>query len=566
MIMKKILLLSMFAVIAAAAFTSCKKNKGGEETPQYTITVTPTVNGTASANKGKARENETVTLTAEANTGYEFSGWSVTEGGMINFLPDASTNPATFTMPAGPVVIEASFAPADVLTAITDPAFKAYALFCMDNENVVYDYVEGDDVLYPKWDKNGDGILSPAEAADVEGVWVDGGYGDAKIKNAAGIEYFTGAKMIGFDCNELKALDVSKCTGLKWLFCSSNQLTSLSISGCAELAMINCPDNKLTTLDVSKNTALNALDCSDNSLSSLNVSNCPELEYLWCRDNDLTVLNVSGIALVSLVCSGNQLAAMDLSGCTTLTTLRCANNLFSPLDISDCPGLAKVYCGNGAADPMTVIVGAGAILNSGIEIWALKNSTEHNRVAGYGAANITNGVTVESRIKVNGVTWAEFNVDAPGTFAAKPEDFGMFYQWNRKKGWASTGTVSGWDAEIASGTSWAETNDPCPKGWRVPTGDEQAVLFEDAKVSREWTTAPTGGYKFTDKTSGNTLFLPAAGSRKSSSGALDNAGNGIYFASTLSTSVPYIIFFSSAKAEQVSGNRAAGFSVRCVLK
>ncbi|MCL2510946.1 MAG: hypothetical protein FWF09_02730 [Bacteroidales bacterium] len=34
--------------------------------------------------------------------------------------------------------------------------------------------------------------------------------------------------------------------------------------------------------------------------------------------------------------------------------------------------------------------------------------------------------------------WAIWNVDKPGTFAAKPEDAGTFYQWNRKIGWSST--------------------------------------------------------------------------------------------------------------------------------
>ena len=37
-------------------------------------------------------------------------------------------------------------------------------------------------------------------------------------------------------------------------------------------------------------------------------------------------------------------------------------------------------------------------------------------------------------VSIIGVTWATRNVDAPGKFAATPEDPGMFYQWNRKVG------------------------------------------------------------------------------------------------------------------------------------
>ncbi|MDR1197516.1 MAG: hypothetical protein LBK94_00690, partial [Prevotellaceae bacterium] len=52
----------------------------------------------------------------------------------------------------------------------------------------------------------------------------------------------------------------------------------------------------------------------------------------------------------------------------------------------------------------------------------------------------------DKSVTINGVKWAACNVDAPGTFAANPEDAGMFYQWNRKVPWSSTGDISDWDA------------------------------------------------------------------------------------------------------------------------
>lgn len=31
-------------------------------------------------------------------------------------------------------------------------------------------------------------------------------------------------------------------------------------------------------------------------------------------------------------------------------------------------------------------------------------------------------------VEINGLIWATRNVDAPGTFAKNPEDYGMYYQ------------------------------------------------------------------------------------------------------------------------------------------
>jgi len=41
-------------------------------------------------------------------------------------------------------------------------------------------------------------------------------------------------------------------------------------------------------------------------------------------------------------------------------------------------------------------------------------------------------------------------VDAPGTFAAKPEDAGMLYLWNRKIGWSDSAQL----INSNGGTTW----------------------------------------------------------------------------------------------------------------
>ena len=170
-------------------------------------------------------------------------------------------------------------------------------------------------------------------------------------------------------------------------------------------------------------------------------------------------------------------------------------------------------------------------------------------------------------VLINGIVWAACNVDAFGTFAANPEDAGMFYQWNRPTAWAVTGTVSGWDSSNPSGTEWEAANDPCPTGWRVPTTADFLALSNTANVTYAWTTLNgVDGGRFTDKTSDAWIFFPAAGYRNSSNGALNSAGSHAYYwSSTQSSSTnAYYLNSSSGSLSQSSDYRAAGRSVRCV--
>ena len=136
----------------------------------------------------------------------------------------------------------------------------------------------------------------------------------------------------------------------------------------------------------------------------------------------------------------------------------------------------------------------------------------------------------ETGVKINGVTWATRNVDAPGTFVTNPESYGMFYQWNRKIGWTSSNPITSspsghsWNQDNAEGTTWETANDPSPDGWRVPTFAEVERLLDDSKVTIEWTVQNgVEGNKFTDKANGNSIFLPAAGQRQRFGGNLEQA-------------------------------------------
>jgi uncharacterized protein (TIGR02145 family) len=123
-------------------------------------------------------------------------------------------------------------------------------------------------------------------------------------------------------------------------------------------------------------------------------------------------------------------------------------------------------------------------------------------------------------VMINGVTWATRNVDKPGKFAATPEATGMFYRWNSKTAWLSAGyedpvsypAGATWKDGLQPGSVWESANDPCPAGWRVPTKEELTTLLDVNNVTGIWTTkSGINGYKFTDKASKNSVFLPATG-------------------------------------------------------
>ena len=178
---------------------------------------------------------------------------------------------------------------------------------------------------------------------------------------------------------------------------------------------------------------------------------------------------------------------------------------------------------------------------------------------------------------INGVKWATCNVDTPGAFAAKSEDAGKFYQWNIKKGWQTTGKIPNWGGEINTKVDdWEKANDPSPSGWRMPTLDEMETLFDANKVNNVWTTQNgVKGRKFTDKTTGNSIFLPAVGFCKLISwgseegvGECQRAGElGYYWSGSSHWSIHgafHMRFGSITSPECTNSARNLGFSVRPV--
>ena len=146
-------------------------------------------------------------------------------------------------------------------------------------------------------------------------------------------------------------------------------------------------------------------------------------------------------------------------------------------------------------------------------------------IINYNTCNASASGIIPAGVEINGVIWATRNVDMPGTFAETPLDAGMFYQWNRNIGWSSTDPMinsnggTTWDNSFPPGAlpinmPWIRANDPSPTGWRVPTRAEVQSLVNTEKVNYTMITVNgvVGGC-FTDISTGNSIFLPAAGFR-----------------------------------------------------
>jgi len=178
-------------------------------------------------------------------------------------------------------------------------------------------------------------------------------------------------------------------------------------------------------------------------------------------------------------------------------------------------------------------------------------------------------LTTDPGVKINGVIWATRNVDKPGTFTANPEDPGMFYQWNSKVGWRYTDPLTpsdgtstwnpNWNGNGA--TTWEKANDPCPPGWRVPTGDELLSL-----VGSRTNATVNGMNGFWCGTTGAVVFLPCAGDRYGNSGSGNNKGSYVELAaaSPFGTFNYYGRYISGNVSAPSTLGPAAALSVRCV--
>lgn len=227
---------------------------------------------------------------------------------------------------------------------------------------------------------------------------------------------------------------------------------------------------------------------------------------------------------------------------------------------------------------------------------------------GYGTAIITceaaDGSGVKAKCKVSvpkteyvdlglpsGTLWATWNIGA-----TSPEDYGDYFAWGETEGYNegkttfSRSTYKWCEGSYTTMTKYCTNSSYGYNGftddkteldleddaayvnwgpdWRMPSIEQFGELINSSYTTTEWTTQNgVSGRKITSKTNGNSIFLPAAGQRDSSS--LNYAGSdGGYWSRSLNSGSPSLArdlgFNSSGIYTNGSIYRCYGGSVRSV--
>lgn len=202
--------------------------------------------------------------------------------------------------------------------------------------------------------------------------------------------------------------------------------------------------------------------------------------------------------------------------------------------------------------------------------------------------NTPEGVVAVDLGLPSGTKWANMNVGAK-----KVEDYGLYFAWGETVGYTSDtsdGHVFDWASYKWCNGSETTLTKYCTEdsygtvdnktvldleddaaymnwgsAWRMPTKAEVEELLNN--TTSTWTTVNgVKGRRFTSKTNGNSIFLPAAGLRLGLS--FGPAGSrGYYWSSSLYESIPssaYYLRIFSGYAFWYGGGRLDGLSVRPV--
>lgn len=181
------------------------------------------------------------------------------------------------------------------------------------------------------------------------------------------------------------------------------------------------------------------------------------------------------------------------------------------------------------------------------------------------------------------VKWAICNVGA-----AKPEETGGYYAWGETEekedySWAtykwcnsSSTTMTRYCSDSYYGImdnneKLASEDDVASVKWggrwRLPTSKEQRELLDNCNW--QWTSLNgVSGYRVTSRTNGNSIFLPAAGSRDGTEEVYQGVG-GCYWAGSLCadySNTAFFLCFYKICSDWVNFYRYMGFTVRPVCE
>jgi len=207
----------------------------------------------------------------------------------------------------------------------------------------------------------------------------------------------------------------------------------------------------------------------------------------------------------------------------------------------------------------------------GIYVW-----NGENWIAVYGSG-------IPGTVKVGSYTWASHNLSGSGAragvFVANIYDSGDLYQFNRSTGWASSGTITGWNSTGDTASPWwVIGNDPCPAGFRVPTSAQLDNLISHpnvwvtaAEASAAGVGAPVAGLiigpgaNSTQFKPSSHLFLPVHGTI-SVAGSFTATDATIFYWTSTMQGTGGIRFAAHSVGSNGFGaiNPAYGVSIRCV--
>ena len=186
----------------------------------------------------------------------------------------------------------------------------------------------------------------------------------------------------------------------------------------------------------------------------------------------------------------------------------------------------------------------------------------------------------------SGIKWATCNVGA-----TKPEEYGLYFAWGETEGYegitddkkfswndyklcgGSSSTLTKYNNNSSYGvvdnlTTLEQVDDAAYQSdntSRTPTKDECQELVDNTTSTWE-TLNGVNGRRFTSKTNGNSVFVPAAGFGDDGSFSFVGS-NGYLWSSSINESNPsdcWALGFGSNFANVVFNNRCTGFTVRPV--
>ena len=150
----------------------------------------------------------------------------------------------------------------------------------------------------------------------------------------------------GVDTNADGAIQVSEAKSISALNVSHAGISSMEgVQAFINLTTIICEGNFITFLDLSGINALEHIDVSNNQLNELILSPLSSLASFDCSNNMLTSVDLSSSTDINFInINNNFFSAIDINHMVNLTSLFCRNNLIPELDLSSSQMIAELDC------------------------------------------------------------------------------------------------------------------------------------------------------------------------------------------------------------------------------